>query len=130
MPADPPSSPALRASDADRDRGIELLHAAVADGRLNQTREGMPPRKAAAHALAQADPAIASADLILADTFTSLTFAGNQALPQVSGRGRHRAGRVRHGDALLSQPDGPHRPARLVAWPRRPVARRHLSNRS
>ena len=35
MPADPPSSPALRASDADRDRVIELLRAAVADGRLN-----------------------------------------------------------------------------------------------
>jgi Domain of unknown function (DUF1707) len=35
MPADPPSSPALRASDADRDRVIELLRAAVADGRLD-----------------------------------------------------------------------------------------------
>jgi len=35
MPGDPPSSPALRASDADRDRVIELLRAAVADGRLN-----------------------------------------------------------------------------------------------
>ncbi|MFB4306375.1 DUF1707 domain-containing protein [Actinomadura sp. GTD37] len=35
MPADPPSSPALRASDADRDRTIELLRAAVADGRLD-----------------------------------------------------------------------------------------------
>ncbi|GLY87115.1 DUF1707 SHOCT-like domain-containing protein [Actinoallomurus iriomotensis] len=35
MPADPPSSPALRASDTDRDRIIELLHAAVADGRLD-----------------------------------------------------------------------------------------------
>ena len=34
MPADPPSSPALRASDADRDRVIEVLRAAVADGRL------------------------------------------------------------------------------------------------
>ena len=32
MPADPPSSPVLRASDADRDRVIELLRAAVADG--------------------------------------------------------------------------------------------------
>jgi hypothetical protein len=30
MPADPPSSPVLRASDADRDRVIELLRAAVA----------------------------------------------------------------------------------------------------
>ena len=36
MPADPPSSPALRASDADRNRVIELLRAAVADGRLDQ----------------------------------------------------------------------------------------------
>src|SRR5215472_16845290 len=36
MPGDPPSSPALRASDADRDRVIELLRAAVADGRLDQ----------------------------------------------------------------------------------------------
>jgi len=35
MPADPPSSPALRASDADRDRVFELLRAAVADGRLD-----------------------------------------------------------------------------------------------
>jgi hypothetical protein len=35
MAADPPSSPALRASDADRDHVIELLRAAVADGRLN-----------------------------------------------------------------------------------------------
>ena len=35
MPIDPPSSPALRASDADRDRVIELLRAAVADGRLD-----------------------------------------------------------------------------------------------
>jgi hypothetical protein len=36
MPADPPSSPSLRASDADRDRVIELLRAAVADGRIDQ----------------------------------------------------------------------------------------------
>jgi len=35
MSADPPSSPALRASDADRDRVIEQLRAAVADGRLD-----------------------------------------------------------------------------------------------
>jgi hypothetical protein len=35
MSADSPSSPALRASDADRDRVIELLRAAVADGRLD-----------------------------------------------------------------------------------------------
>ncbi|TVZ06344.1 DUF1707 domain-containing protein [Trebonia kvetii] len=35
MPEDPPRSAALLASDADRDRVIELLRAAVADGRLN-----------------------------------------------------------------------------------------------
>jgi Domain of unknown function (DUF1707) len=35
MTADPPSSPAMRASDADRDQVIELLRAAVADGRLD-----------------------------------------------------------------------------------------------
>ena len=35
MSADPSSSPALRASDADRDRVIEVLRAAVADGRLD-----------------------------------------------------------------------------------------------
>lgn len=34
MPADQPGPPALRASDADRDRVIDLLRAAVADGRL------------------------------------------------------------------------------------------------
>jgi DUF1707 SHOCT-like domain len=35
MPADPPSPPALRASDADRDRVIDVLRAAVGDGRLD-----------------------------------------------------------------------------------------------
>jgi hypothetical protein len=35
MSADPPSSPALRASDADRDRVIDVLRAAVTDGRLD-----------------------------------------------------------------------------------------------
>src|ERR1700755_1783283 len=36
MPAAPPSSPVQRASDADRDRVLELLRAAVADGRLDR----------------------------------------------------------------------------------------------
>jgi len=48
-----------------------------------QTREGMPPRQAAAHAVAHAGPAIGSAGLILAGTFASLTLAGNQVLTQV-----------------------------------------------
>lgn len=34
-PANPPGPPALRASDADRDRVIDVLRAAVADGRLD-----------------------------------------------------------------------------------------------
>ncbi|GAA1985382.1 DUF1707 domain-containing protein [Catenulispora subtropica] len=34
MPDNPPNSPALRASDADRDRTIDVLRTAVADGRL------------------------------------------------------------------------------------------------
>jgi len=48
-----------------------------------EIREGATPRVAAAHALAQAGPAIASAGLILAGTFGSLTLAGNQVLTQV-----------------------------------------------
>ena len=48
-----------------------------------QTREGMTPRDAAAHAVAHAGPAIASAGLILAGTFASLTLAGDQVLTQV-----------------------------------------------
>ena len=48
-----------------------------------QTREGMSPRDAAAHAVAHAGPAIGSAGLILAGTFASLTLAGNQVLTQV-----------------------------------------------
>ena len=35
MSVDPPSSPALRASDADRDRVVELLRAALTDGRID-----------------------------------------------------------------------------------------------
>src|SRR5690348_12775285 len=35
MSTDPAKSPALRASDADRDRVIDTLRAAVADGRLD-----------------------------------------------------------------------------------------------
>ena len=38
MSADPSSSPSLRASDKDRNRVIELLRAAVADGRLDPAK--------------------------------------------------------------------------------------------
>ncbi len=40
MPADPSSSPALRAPDADRDRVIEPLHASVAGGRFDPAEFG------------------------------------------------------------------------------------------
>lgn len=40
MSASSPSTPALRASDADRDRTIELLRAAVGDGRLDPDEFG------------------------------------------------------------------------------------------
>jgi RND superfamily putative drug exporter len=48
-----------------------------------QTRRGMAPRDAAAEAVRHAGPAIASAGLILAGTFASLTLAGNSILQQV-----------------------------------------------
>jgi RND superfamily putative drug exporter len=48
-----------------------------------QARSGMTPRQAAADAVRHAGPAIASAGLILAGTFASLTLAGNSILQQV-----------------------------------------------
>lgn len=83
MPADPPSSPALRASDADRDRVIELLRAAVADGRLDQAE--FDERLDAALA-ARTVNALAplTADLIAApgsDRALALPLAGTQAEP-------------------------------------------------
>jgi putative drug exporter of the RND superfamily len=48
-----------------------------------QARSGIPPRQAAADAVRYAGPAIASAGLILAGTFASLTLAGNSILQQV-----------------------------------------------
>jgi putative drug exporter of the RND superfamily len=48
-----------------------------------QSQLGMTPRAAAADAVKHAGPAIASAGLILAGTFASLTLAGNSILQQV-----------------------------------------------
>jgi len=48
-----------------------------------QAKEGMPPRQAASTAFQHAAPTIAAAGLILADTFTSLTLAGNTILSQL-----------------------------------------------
>ena len=83
MPADPPSSPALRASDADRDRVIELLRAAVADGRLDQAE--FDERLDAALAARTIDAlAPLTADLIAApgsDGALALPLAGTPAEP-------------------------------------------------
>jgi hypothetical protein len=82
MPADPPSSPALRASDADRDRVIEVLRAAVADGRLDQAE--FDERLDAALAARTIDAlAPLTADLIAAPGSGALTLplAGAPAQP-------------------------------------------------
>ena len=83
MPADPPSSPALRASDADRDRVIELLRAAVADGRLDPAE--FDERLDAALAACTIDAlAPLTADLIAApgsDGALTLPLAGTPAKP-------------------------------------------------
>jgi uncharacterized protein DUF1707 len=83
MPADPPSSPSLRASDADRDRVIELLRAAVADGRLDQAE--FDERLEAALTARTIDAlAPLTADLIAApgsDGALALPLAGTPAEP-------------------------------------------------
>ncbi len=82
-PADPPSSPPLRASDADRDRVIELLRAAVADGRLDPDEfdERLDATLAARTINALAP---ITADLIAApgsDVALALPLAGTRAAP-------------------------------------------------
>jgi Domain of unknown function (DUF1707) len=83
MPADPPSSPALRASDADRDRVVELLRTAVADGRLDPA-EFNERLDAALAARTIAALAPLTADLIAAprsDGALALPLAGMAAAP-------------------------------------------------
>src|SRR3954463_13838405 len=81
MSADPPNPPALRASDADRDRVIEPLRAAVADGRLDPVE--FDERLDAALAARTIDaPAPLTADLIAvpgSDGALTLQFAGTPA---------------------------------------------------
>src|ERR1700759_4770738 len=83
MSADPPSSPALRASDADRDRVIELLRAAVADGRLDAAEVDERLDAALTTRTIEALPPLA-ADLIAAPGsggVLTLPFAGTPAGP-------------------------------------------------
>jgi uncharacterized protein DUF1707 len=83
MSVDPPSSPSLRASDADRDRVIELLRAAVADGRLDSVE--FDQRLDAALAARTIDALTPlTADLIAAPSSNralSLPLAGTPAEP-------------------------------------------------
>ena len=115
MPADPPSSPALRASDADRDRVIELLRAAVADGRLDQAE--FDERLDAALGARTIDAlAPLTADLIAApgsDGALALPLAGTPAEPAaelITIRERHGSVR-REGRWTL-----PHRLRLNTAW--------------
>ncbi|GAA2436802.1 hypothetical protein GCM10010191_59550 [Actinomadura vinacea] len=80
MPADPPSSPALRASDADRDRVIELLHAALADGRLDPVEfDERLDTALAARTIDALTPL--TTDLIAVPGALTLPFAGTPAEP-------------------------------------------------
>jgi Domain of unknown function (DUF1707) len=115
MPADPPSSLPLRASDADRDRVIEVLRAAVADGRLAQAEfdERLDAALAARtiHALAPL-----TADLIAAPGSggaLTLPLAGRPAEPAVELLTiRERHGTVRRDGRWTL----PHRLALRTAW--------------
>jgi hypothetical protein len=115
MSADPPSSPALRASDADRDRFIEVLRAAVADGRLD--RAEFDERLDAALAARTFDAlAPLTADLIAAPG------SGGAIIPPLAGTPDQPAAELvtineRHGSVRR---DGrwtlPHRLALRTAW--------------
>ncbi|MFE3455208.1 DUF1707 domain-containing protein [Nonomuraea sp. NPDC059194] len=115
MPADPPSSPALRASDAERDRIIELLHAAVADGRLDPVEfDERLDAALAARTIDELTPLIT--DLIAApgsDGALTLPLAGTPAEPAaelLTIKERHGSVR-RDGRWTL-----PHRLALRTAW--------------
>ena len=112
MSADPPSSPALRASDADRDRFIEVLRAAVADGRLD--RAEFDERLDAALAARTIDAlAPLTADLIAAPGSggaPALRLAGTPAAELLTIRERHGSVR-RDGRWTL-----PHRLVLRTAW--------------
>jgi hypothetical protein len=115
MSEDPHSSPALRASDADRDRIIELLNTAVADGRLDPVE--FDARLDAALAARTMDAlAPLTADLIAvpgSDGALTLPPAGTSAEPAIE----RITIKERHGSVRR---DGrwrlPHRLALRTAW--------------
>jgi hypothetical protein len=110
MPADAPGSPALRASDADRERVTELLRAAVADGRLN-TAEFHERLDAALAARTTDALAPLTADL------TAAPGSGALALPRARPAPRRLTIKERHG---IVRRDGrwtlPHRLGLRTAW--------------
>ncbi|MFG1704806.1 DUF1707 domain-containing protein [Nonomuraea sp. M3C6] len=115
MPADPPGSPGLRASDTDRDGVIELLRAAVADGRLDPVEfDERLDAALAAHTIDALTPLIT--DLIAVpggDGALTLPFAGTPAEPPaelLTIKERHGSVR-RDGRWTL-----PHRLALRTAW--------------
>jgi hypothetical protein len=115
MPADPSSSPALRASDADRDRVIDVLRAAVGDGRLDPAE--FDERLDAALAARTIDALVPlTADLVAApgsNLALTLPRAGTPAEPAaelVTIREKHGSVR-REGRWTL-----PHRLALRTAW--------------
>src|ERR1700733_9637857 len=115
MSADPPSPPALRASDADRDRGIDVLRAAVGDGRLDPAE--FDERLDAALAARTIDALVPlTADLVAApgsNLALTLPRAGTPAEPAaelVTIREKHGSVR-REGRWTL-----PHRLALRTAW--------------
>ena len=115
MPADPSSSPALRASDADRNRVTELLRAAVADGRLDPAE--FDQRLDAALAARTIDAlAPLTADLIAApggDGSLALPLAATPAAPAAALLTIHE----RHGSVRRDGPwTLPHRLALHTAW--------------
>jgi hypothetical protein len=115
MSADPPSPPALRASDADRDRVIDVLRAAVGDGRLDPAE--FDERLDAALAARTIDALVPlTADLVAApgsNLALTLPRAGTPAEPAaelVTIREKHGSVR-REGRWTL-----PHRLALRTAW--------------
>jgi hypothetical protein len=115
MSADPSSSPALRASDADRDRVIDVLRAAVGDGRLDPAE--FDERLDAALAARTIDALVPlTADLVAApgsNVALTLSRAGTPAEPAaelVTIREKHGSVR-REGRWTL-----PHRLALRTAW--------------
>ena len=115
MPAHPPSSPALRASDADRDLVIELLRTAVADGRLDPVEfDGRLDAALAARTIDALTPLIT--DLVAgpgSDGALTLPSAGTPAEPAaelLTIKERHGSVR-RDGRWTL-----PHRLALRTAW--------------